>query len=76
MEGIRRGTGAERVSVGRPRRWMLPMLLVVATAGLVACAAFGAPLVAILFVGLLLIVPLLTWGPVRTDHHPQEGPGA
>jgi hypothetical protein len=59
----------------RLHRWMPPALLILAIAGLIACAAFGAPLVAILVAGLLLVVPLLTWGPVRTARHPEERSG-
>jgi len=47
--------------------------------GLVVTTLFGAPLVSILLVGLLLLFPLLTWVPFRTrererDNHDREVP--
>lgn len=44
--------------------------MVLAAAALVAAIAFGAPLVSILFVGLLLLCPLFTWVPFRASRQP------
>jgi hypothetical protein len=44
------------------------MLLV--AGALVAAIAFGAPLVSILLVGLLLLCPLFTWVPFRMSRPP------
>ncbi len=55
------------------RHWGLPALVVAGVAALVACALLGAPLVAFLVMGLLLLAPLLTWGPIRSERGASDG---
>jgi Flp pilus assembly protein TadB len=47
-------------------------LAVAAGVGLVVSLLRGAPLVSILFVGLLLLLPLLTWVPFRTRERERD----
>jgi hypothetical protein len=44
--------------------------MLLAAGALVAAIAFGAPLVSILLVGLLLLCPLFTWVPFRMSRPP------
>jgi hypothetical protein len=46
--------------------------MLLAASALVAAVAFGSPLVSILFVGLLLLCPLVTWIPFRVSRRPEH----
>lgn len=69
MDAVRNATRTH----GAPRTSLRPVTcaaMVLAAAALVAAIAFGAPLVSILFVGLLLLCPLFTWAPFRASRQP------
>jgi len=48
------------------------VFMVLAAAGLLVAVAFGATLVSILLVGLLLLCPLLMWVPFRLSDKDRE----
>jgi len=59
-----------QVGPGSIRLLVTCAVMALAAGALLAAIAFGAPLVSILLVGLLLICPLLSWVPFRTSLPP------
>ncbi len=73
--------GRRRALTGRI--WLACGVMALAAGVLLIAVAFGAPLVSILLVGLLLLCPLLLWAPFRIqqtglrtlDEGDPKGPG-
>lgn len=69
MSGLRDAAQTQ----GGPRSLRRPVMcaaMVLAAGALLAAIGFGAPLVSIFLVGLLLLCPLLAWVPFRMSRPP------
>lgn len=71
MEGMSGATRKKREA--HRGRWVAGSVMGLTGVGLVAAVMFGAPLVSILLVGILLLCPLLLWVPFRFQRRSLSG---